>query len=103
MRAPYSPVQWLTRRSHDQLKVSHQILGRIIFALFVLHAILYLNFFIVSGLLAKRIKDLDVIWGFVSITLFTALSTTALSFIRRWNYRVFYTSHIAIANFIILP
>lgn len=103
MRAPYSPVQYLTRLSHEQIKSSHQILGRIIFFLFVLHAAFYLNFFVLSGLIAKRIKDWDVIWGIVSLILFSAISTTALGFIRRRNYRVFYISHIAIANFIIVP
>lgn len=103
MRAPYSPVQWLTRLSHEQLKASHQILGRITFVFFILHAVFYLNFFVLSGFLAKRIKDWDVIWGIVSIVLFSAISTTALGFIRRRNYRIFYISHIAIANFIILP
>jgi hypothetical protein len=103
MRAPYSPVQWLTRCSHEQLKVSHQILGRITFLLFILHGVFYFNFFILSGFLAKRIKDWDVIWGLVSIILFATISTTALAFVRRKSYRVFYISHIAIANFIILP
>ncbi|KAH7392119.1 ferric reductase like transmembrane component-domain-containing protein [Phaeosphaeria sp. MPI-PUGE-AT-0046c] len=103
MRAPYSPIQWLTRCSHEQLKASHQILGRIVFLLFILHAAFYLNFFVLSGFLAKRIKDWDVIWGIVSIILFTTMSTTALAFVRRRSYRVFYISHIAIANFIILP
>ncbi|KAF2029314.1 hypothetical protein EK21DRAFT_67947 [Setomelanomma holmii] len=103
MRASYSPVQWLTRCSHEQLKASHQILGRIVFLLFILHAAFYLNFFVLSGFLAKRIKDWDVIWGIVSIILFSVISTTALAFARRRNYRVFYVSHIAIANFIILP
>jgi hypothetical protein len=71
--------------------------------LFILHGAFYFNFFVLSGFLAKRIKDWDVIWGIVSITLFSAISTTALAFVRRKSYRVFYVSHIAIANFIILP
>ncbi|KNG48467.1 metalloreductase fre8 [Stemphylium lycopersici] len=103
MRAPYSPVQWLTRLSHEQIKASHQILGRITFVLFLLHTAFYLNFFILSGFLAKRIKDWDVIWGLISIILFSTISTTALGFVRRRNYRVFYISHIAIANLIIVP
>lgn len=103
MRAPYSPVQWLTRLSHEELKGAHQILGRITYLFLILHGVFYLVFFIMSGFLAKRIKDWDVIWGTVSLVLFTAISTTALGFIRRWNYRVFYISHIAIANFIIVP
>jgi hypothetical protein len=103
MRARYSPVQWLTRCSHEQLKAAHQILGRIIFLLFSLHGIFYFNFFIISGFLTKRIKDWDVILGIVSIILFATISTTALAFVRRRSYRVFFISHIAIANFIILP
>jgi hypothetical protein len=103
MRAPYSPVQSLTRLSHEQIKASHQILGRITFLLFLLHTAFYLNFFVLSGFLAKRIKDWDVIWGLISIILFSAISTTALGFVRRRNYRVFYVSHIAIANFIVVP
>ncbi|KAL5116848.1 hypothetical protein ACEQ8H_005200 [Pleosporales sp. CAS-2024a] len=103
MRAPYSPIQWLTRCSHEQLKASHQILGRIVLLLLTLHAIFYFNFFILSGFLAKRIQDWDVIWGIVSLFLLAAISTTALAFVRRRSYRVFYISHIAIANFVIVP
>ncbi|KAJ4361048.1 uncharacterized protein N0V89_001617 [Didymosphaeria variabile] len=103
MRTPYSPLQLLTRLSHEQLKSSHQILGRIVFFLFSLHAVLYLNFFIRSNLLAKRIQEKDVIFGIISITLFAAISTTALAQIRHWNYRVFYISHVSIANILVVP
>ncbi|KAF1958386.1 hypothetical protein CC80DRAFT_30001 [Byssothecium circinans] len=103
MRAPYSPIQWATRLSHEQLKASHQVLGRIVFLLFSLHAIFYMTFFVLSGFLAKRIKDKDVIFGIISIILFTTISTTALGQVRRWNYLVFYISHVAIANFLIIP
>jgi hypothetical protein len=103
MRAPYSPVQWITRLSHEQLKAAHQILGRIVYLLFILHAVFYFVFFAMSGFLAKRIKDWDVIFGLITLVLFAAISTTALSFVRRRNYRVFYISHIVIANLIIVP
>jgi hypothetical protein len=103
MRAPYSPVQWITRLSHEQLKAAHQTLGRIVYLLFVLHAVFYFVFFAMSGFLAKRIKDWDVIFGLITLALFAAISTTALSFVRRRNYRLFYISHIAIANLIIVP
>ncbi|PVH99754.1 hypothetical protein DM02DRAFT_614755 [Periconia macrospinosa] len=103
MRAPYSPVQWVTRLSHEQLKASHQVLGRIVFFFFALHAAFYMNFFVRAGFLAKRIKDKDVIFGLISISLFAAISTTALGQLRRWNYRVFYVSHVAIANLLVVP
>jgi hypothetical protein len=103
MRTPYSPLQLLTRLSHEQLKSSHQVLGRIVFLLFSLHAACYLNFFIQMNVLAKRIQMQDVIFGIISIVLFAAISTTALYQIRRWNYRVFYISHVAIANVLVVP
>ncbi|KAJ4304707.1 hypothetical protein N0V90_000234 [Kalmusia sp. IMI 367209] len=102
-RTPYSPLQLLTRLSHEQLKSPHQVLGRIVYLLFSLHAIFYLNFFIRSNLLAKRIREKDVIFGVISIALFTAISTTALAQLRRWNYRVFYITHVAIANVLVVP
>ncbi|KAF2183170.1 hypothetical protein K469DRAFT_711125 [Zopfia rhizophila CBS 207.26] len=100
MRSPYSPVQLLTRLSHEQLKASHKTLGRIIYTLFALHACFYLNFFVRTPY-TKRLKDADVIFGIVSITLFSILSTTALGVLRRWNYRVFYISHVLIAGVVI--
>lgn len=93
----------MTRLSHEQLKAAHQILGRIVYLLFILHAVFYFVFFAMSGVLLKRLKDQDVIFGTVTIILFAAISTTALAFVRRRNYRVFYISHIAIANLIIVP
>jgi hypothetical protein len=61
-----------------------------------------LNFFILSNLLGKRIRDRDVILGLTSIFIFTIVGTTALGFLRRWNYRVFYMTHIFAAT-ILLP
>ncbi|OCL12463.1 hypothetical protein AOQ84DRAFT_352533 [Glonium stellatum] len=103
IKSPYSPIQLITRLSHEQLKVSHQIMGRIIYFLFALHASFYLYFFVQSGFLAQRIRDLDVITGLISITMFTILSTTALEILRRWSYRVFYTTHIILAGLLLEP
>ncbi|KAF2712943.1 hypothetical protein K504DRAFT_423152 [Pleomassaria siparia CBS 279.74] len=102
MRSPYSPVQWLTRLSHEQLKASHQISGRIIYFFFILHTVFYTGFFISAGVLGKRIKDKDVILGLISIILFTILSTTALQRVRRWNYPVFFISHVVLANVVLV-
>lgn len=102
VRSPYSPLQLITRLSHEELKAAHQVLGRIIIFLFALHAGLYINFFVVANLLEKRIKDQDVIFGFISLVFFSIISTTALGPIRRWNYRLFYNTHIAIATAVIV-
>lgn len=102
IKSPWSPIALLTRRSHEQLNVYHQILGRIIQILLSLHAIFYLNFFWQFGWLAKRIKDNDVILGLSAIAIITIIGTTALSPLRRISYRVFYFVHILGAT-ILLP
>jgi ferredoxin-NADP reductase len=80
--------------SHEQLNIGHQILGRVIQTLLTLHAIFYLNYFTLLGLLTKRTGDRDVIIGLTCISIFTTLGATALGIIRKWNYRVFYTVHV---------
>ncbi|CAD0090761.1 unnamed protein product [Aureobasidium vineae] len=81
---------------------AHQILGRVSTVLFYLHAGFYLNFFVQAHVLAKRIKDWDVILGLIGTVAFTAVGTTALSPLRKWSYRVFYTTHVTLAS-ILLP
>lgn len=88
--------------SHEELNTSHRILGRIIHTCLTLHAGFYLNFFILNDLLGKRIRDRDVILGLASIFIITIVGTTALGFLHRWNYRVFYMTHIFAAA-ILLP
>lgn len=103
MRSPYSPIQLATGLSHEELKTVHQILGRIIYAFFFLHGAFYLNFFVRSGFLAKRIKDADVLFGIYGFLLFSVISTTALEQVRRRNYRFFLQCHIAIAFLVMVP
>ncbi|KAF1986723.1 hypothetical protein K402DRAFT_463260 [Aulographum hederae CBS 113979] len=102
LKTPYSPVQILTRLSHEQLNVAHQILGRIIHTYFVLHGLFYLNFFFWSSLLSKRLFEADVIFGILASIAFAAVGTTAFRFLRRKNYRVFYATHVLLAT-VVLP
>ncbi|GME28015.1 ferric reductase like transmembrane component [Neofusicoccum parvum] len=97
MRSAYSPIQILTRLSYERVIAIHELLGKILTFFFGLHAMFYLNFFVQSGVLAKRLRDVDVITGLIGFIMFATMSTTALSFIRNWNYRVFYTTHILLA------
>ena len=67
-----------------------------------MHATLYLNFYVQMGFMTKRIKDLDVQLGLLAITSFLIIGTSALSYIRAYSYRLFYTLHILL-SFTILP
>ncbi|KAH0404722.1 hypothetical protein KCU89_g842, partial [Aureobasidium melanogenum] len=100
-KSPFSPIQHLTRCSWTTLNAAHQVLGRVSTILFYLHAGFYLNFFIQAHVLAKRIKDWDVILGLVGTIAFTAVGTTALSALRKLSYRVFYTTHVTLASMLL--
>ena len=98
----WSPIQYLTRMSHEELNPYHRLLGRIILTFFSLHSSMYVNFYVQKGLLAKRIRDWDVILGVTAITTSILLGTAALSKVRQWNYRVFFYSHVFL-SMLLLP
>ena len=97
----WSPIQYLTRMSHEELNPYHRLLGRIIVTFFACHATLYLNFFVQKGLLSKRIRDWDVILGICAISSAILLFTTALARIRDYNYRIFFYAHVALASMLL--
>ena len=97
-KSSWSPVQILTRASHETLNVYHQLLGRIVTLLVGLHAALYLNFYVQNNLLANKLKEFYVFCGIVGIIAFAAIGTTALAPLRRLSYRVFYAVHVVLAT-----
>ena len=102
LKTPYSPLQLATRCSWETLNRAHQGLGRVVTLLFYLHAGFYLNFFVRAHVLAKRIRDWDVVLGLVATVAFTVVGTTALAWVRKRNYRLFYRVHVALAS-LLLP
>ena len=101
-KSPYSPLQYITRSSWETLNSLHQILGRISTVLLYLHAVLYINFYIVSGILAKKLLERVVILGIIGLVAYTVVGTTALSWVRERYYRTFITIHIGLAT-VLLP
>ncbi|KAK8247627.1 ferric reductase like transmembrane component-domain-containing protein [Phyllosticta capitalensis] len=101
MRSAYSPIQLLTRLSYERVIAIHELLGKIVTFILALHTGFYFNFFVQKGVLAKRIRDVDVITGSIGFVMFATMSTTALSVLRHWNYRVFYTTHILLALIVV--
>ncbi|KAL8998528.1 MAG: hypothetical protein Q9169_002471 [Polycauliona sp. 2 TL-2023] len=95
LKSSWSPITYLTRLSHEELNPYHRALGRIILLFLSLHASFYLNFFIQKSLLAKRIRDTDVILGLLAITTFVLLGTTALAWVRR-KILYFHVSHLRV-------
>ncbi|KAL9007584.1 MAG: hypothetical protein Q9173_007177, partial [Seirophora scorigena] len=97
VKSSYSPISLLTRLSHEELNPYHRALGRILLLLLSLHASFYLNFYVQKSLLLKRLRDADVILGLLAITSLLVLGTTALAWIRRKNYLLFFIVHVTLS------
>ncbi|KAK6414926.1 hypothetical protein LTR95_017660, partial [Oleoguttula sp. CCFEE 5521] len=71
LKSPYSPIQMIAQSSHETLNASHQLLGRLITCLLYSHAVLYLNLYVVNGLLIAKLKQAYVLCGVAGIIAFT--------------------------------
>ena len=103
MKAPTSPITLATGLTHERLNAYHRLFGRIIHGLLGTHAILYIRFFILNDLMAKRIQDRDVRLGLIAFWLFNFLGLLAIPPIRKHVYhKIFYRSHVVISA-LVLP
>ncbi|KAI8960352.1 hypothetical protein F5Y11DRAFT_358536 [Daldinia sp. FL1419] len=92
-----NPIAFAFGSSHEQLNRWHRVLGWIIYTLLLVHAGLYLNFYIQEGILAERIVRPVPALGLGSITGMSLLGATALKTIRTYSYRVFFITHLMVA------
>ncbi|EXJ79904.1 hypothetical protein A1O3_08189 [Capronia epimyces CBS 606.96] len=103
LKSPQSPITLATGLTHERLNAFHRLFGRMIHVLLGAHAVLYLGFFVKLGLLAKRVRDLDVQLGLSAFWVFNALALLALPAVRRRLYHsVFYRSHVVLSA-VVLP
>lgn len=92
----------MLKSSHEEVNRYHRALGRIIYGLLLLHAFLYLNYFVQMGILTEKLRSSRaVITGIIGIWSMTALFTTAYQLIRAYSYRVFFITHLFVA--LLLP
>src|SRR4051794_14070683 len=93
-----SPLTLLFRTSHEHIIPLHRVLGRIIYGLFAVHAALYLNYFIATGVLAEKLQSSSVvISGILAFLCLSVLMTTTLAPLRRFSYRLFFITHLGAA------
>ncbi|KAJ0117266.1 metalloreductase fre8 [Diaporthe amygdali] len=96
-----NPVAYIFNSSHEQINRYHRVLGRIIYTLLFVHAGLYLNFFVASGLLVQKLTTSRVvITGIVGIWMMSLLNATTLRMIRNYSYRIFFIVHLTVAMII---
>ncbi len=93
----WSPIQYLTRLSHEELNPYHRLLGRILTFFFLAHGLLYLNFYVQLSILSKRLRSAVVLLGLCALATLLVLNSTALARVRTWSYRVFFGSHVILS------
>ncbi|KAI0165296.1 metalloreductase Fre8 [Hypoxylon sp. FL1284] len=92
-----NPIAFALGSSHEQVNRWHRVLGWVIYFLLIAHGCLYLNFYIHEGILAERIVRLVPALGLAGLTSMSFMNATALRAVRRYSYRVFFITHLAIA------
>ncbi|OTA96554.1 hypothetical protein M434DRAFT_67336, partial [Hypoxylon sp. CO27-5] len=92
-----NPIAFAFGSSHEQVNRWHRVLGWIVYILLLMHACLYLNFYIQEGILGERIVRLIPALGIASIVGMSLMNATALRFIRHYSYRVFFITHLTVA------
>lgn len=96
-----NPVAFVFKSSHEHINRYHRVLGVIVYGLLLLHAGLYLTFFVKKSLLLEKLTtSRAVITGMLGIWSFTFLSATALRVIRSYSYRIFFITHLTVAMII---
>jgi NAD(P)H-flavin reductase len=89
-----NPFAFVLRSSHEHINRYHRVLGRIIYFLLTLHAILYNIFFIESGIWFKRFFAPIVFAGVAGFIVMHALNGTAMVRVRQQSYRIFFIVHL---------
>ncbi|KAL9105411.1 MAG: hypothetical protein Q9227_009404 [Pyrenula ochraceoflavens] len=103
IKSKRNPVQIAFGLSWEALNPYHRLFGRLVHIFVISHAMLYMNFFVMAGLLSKRLGDTDVRLGLAAFWTLNVLAITAIPPLRRSGYHTkFYRPHI-LAAFILLP
>ncbi|KAJ4388112.1 hypothetical protein N0V93_008717 [Gnomoniopsis smithogilvyi] len=93
-----NPIAFVLRSSHEEINRFHRALGRIIYLLLSVHAVLYLNFFIQKGILISKLTSSRAVQtGIIGVLCFNFLGATALKAIRTYSYRIFFITHLTVA------
>ncbi|CAK7272854.1 hypothetical protein SEPCBS57363_005356 [Sporothrix epigloea] len=92
-----SPVLFVFGTSHEQVNRWHRVLGAVVYILLILHSVFYLNYFAYTGNFWRLMLRPVIALGLTAFTSMTILTTTALAFVRRWSYRVFFIIHVIVA------
>jgi NAD(P)H-flavin reductase len=102
VKSRYNPLALLFNASYERLLPWHRISGRLIFLLIVVHATLYLNYFIQISTLKEHLTSLKIILGIISFMSLFAMMGTSIEAVRCRNYRLFYITHSILASLLLI-
>jgi succinate dehydrogenase/fumarate reductase cytochrome b subunit len=102
VKSRYNPLALLFNASYERLLPWHRISGRLIFLLIVVHATLYLNYFIQTSTLKEHLTSLKIILGIISFMSLFAMMGTSIEAVRCRNYRLFYITHSILASLLLI-
>ncbi|KJZ76794.1 hypothetical protein HIM_03671 [Hirsutella minnesotensis 3608] len=91
-----NPYAFAFKSSHEDINRYHRVLGRIIYALLLLHVLFYNYFFVAAGIWLNRFFAPIVFCGVVANMALNALVTTSL--IKDYSYRIFFITHLTSAT-----
>jgi NAD(P)H-flavin reductase/DMSO/TMAO reductase YedYZ heme-binding membrane subunit len=91
-----NPVALAFGTSHERVNRWHRVLGYISYLFITLHGIFYLNYYVQLGDLTNAFFRSTPFLGMAGLLLMTLLCVTAFPAVRRWSYRVFYLTHLAV-------
>lgn len=94
---PLNLASFAFATSHEQVNRYHRLLGRIVYALVLLHMAFYLAYFLYAGIVVKKLVEPIVFWGVLAAVLFSGLMGTTMRVIRDFSYRIFFIVHLVAA------
>lgn len=101
MKHRYSPLGIIFRTSQEELNPYHRTLGRVIYALLLLHSCFYWNYFIQKGLVTTKLAESVVLVGVIAFSVLNILMFSSGDPVREKNYRLFFFLHMSIGISII--
>ncbi|KFA72917.1 hypothetical protein S40288_02175 [Stachybotrys chartarum IBT 40288] len=92
-----NPFAWALGSSHEDVNRYHRVLGRIVYALVLVHLLLYNYFFLAKGVWVRRMSQLVVLCGTLSALAMHVLNGTSMASVRAASYRIFFVTHLVVA------
>ncbi|SMY18926.1 unnamed protein product [Zymoseptoria tritici ST99CH_1A5] len=97
-----TPLSPLAGRSFDQVNVLHRFCGYTTVALSIIHSVMYVDGLSKYGVLEQILQEPAQYAGIVAGLSMLMIAVTAVGFVRRRQYEVFYAAHIVLVAIVLV-